>query len=75
MSWGFALTVLALLSPLSVYIQFASYQGCVNMAKDKKVYAYFLAKVCMGIISFLVAYLLIRSSLSTLIGSVIGGLW
>ena len=75
MAWEIALAALALLSPISVYIQFASYQGCVNMAEDKKPYAYFLAKLCMGIISFLVVYLLIRSSIGSLISSISGGLW
>ena len=75
MAWEIALAALALLSPISVYIQFASYQGCVNMAEDKKPYAYFLAKLCMGIISFLLVYLLIRSSIGSLISSISGGLW
>ena len=70
-----ALGALALLSPLSVYVQFAAYQGCVNMAEDKKPYAYFLTKLCMGVISFLIVYLLVRSSLSSLIGTVFGQMW
>ena len=74
MAWEVALAALVFLSPISVYIQFASYQGCVNMAEDKKPYAYFLAKLCIGIISFLVVYLLIRSSLGSLISSLSGGL-
>ena len=62
-----ALVAFVLLSPISTFIQFAVYQGCVQqMNENRKPYAYFIAKLCMSIISALVVYLLARSFLTTL---------
>ena len=66
-----ALGSFVLLSPLIVYIQFASYQGCVRMNEDKKAYVYFVAKLCMSTITFLIIYLMARTFVDSLAGSII----
>lgn len=75
MAWEIAFVAFSLLSPISLYIQFSAYQGCVNMKEDKKPYAYFIAKVCMSIISALVVYLIIRTSLNAAMDSILGGMF
>ena len=75
LSWQIAFVVLALLLPISVYIQFASYQGCVRMAEDKKPYAYFVAKLCMSIISFLIVYIIVNTSLESMMNSMLNSIF
>ena len=66
-----AFVAFLLLSPISTFIQFAVYQGCVQqMNENRKPYAYFIAKLCMSIISALVVYLLARSFITALISEI-----
>ncbi len=74
-SWKVAFVAFALLSPLITYIQFASYQGCVRLKEDKKPYSYFIAKLCIGIISFLIIYLITRTFMDSIPTSILNGLF
>lgn len=52
-------------------MELAIYQGTVvQMDENKKPYAFFLAKLCMMIILAIVAYLLVRSAMDSVVGSV-----
>ena len=70
-SWNAAFVVLIFATPISVYIQFSAYQGCVRMSENRRPYAYFLTKLCMSVISFLVVYLIIRNYISTIMNYIL----
>ena len=71
MAWEVAIGAFVLLSPISTFIQFAAYQGCVQqMNENRKPYAYFIAKLCMSVISALVVYLIARSIISAAFDSI-----
>ena len=71
-----ALGALVLLSPISIFIQYGAYTGCVQqMNEDRKPYAYFMAKLCMSVITFIVVYLLARSYIGGVISQATGGLF
>ncbi len=74
-AWEAAFAVLALLSPISIYIQFSAYQGCVNLKADRMPYAYFVTKLCTSVISFLVIYLIIRSYFNTVVSYMFNGIF
>lgn len=66
-----AYLVCVLLIALSSIMELAIYQGTVvQMDENKKPYAFFLAKLCMMIILAIVAYLLVRSAMDSVVGSV-----
>lgn len=66
-----AYLVCVLLIALSSIMELAIYQGTVvQMDENKKPYAFFLAKLCMVILLAIVAYLLVRSAMDSVVGSV-----
>lgn len=66
-----AYLVCVLLIALSSIMELAIYQGTVvQMDENKKPYAFFLAKLCMMILLAIVAYLLVRSAMDSVVGSV-----
>lgn len=74
LSWKAAFVVLFFATPISLYIQFSAYQGCVRMNENRKPYAYFLTKLCMSVISFLVIYVIIRSYISSIMSYMFSGI-
>ena len=69
-----ALVFFGILAPLVTYIQFAQYRAVADIDEDKKPYAYFIAKLCFTIITGLVVYLLVRSTLNSMAGGLINSL-
>lgn len=66
-----AFAVLIFAAPISVYIQFSAYQGCVMMNENRRPYAYFLTKLCMSVISSLLIYLIIRNYIGTIMNYIL----
>lgn len=65
-----AYLVLVVLISLSSIMELAIYQGTVvQMDENKKPYAFFLAKLCLMVIVFIVTYLLVRSAMDSVVGS------
>ena len=58
------------LSPISVFIQYAAYKECVGLDENKKPYAYFVAKLCITIISALIIYFLFKDICDMVLGFV-----
>ena len=56
-SANFGIIIIALTSILLPIVEFGSYRVLVQTSEDRKVYAYFIAKVIMAVISYIVIYL------------------
>ena len=63
--------VSALAAVLTPYIEYGGLQGCGNLCEDRVAYAFFVTKICMAIITAILAFLLaagiIQSLMSTLL--------
>ena len=63
--------VSALAAVLTPYIEYGGLQGCGNLSEDRVAYAFFVTKICMAIITAILAFLLAagitQSLMSTLL--------
>lgn len=73
-SANFGIIIIALTSILLPIVEFGSYRVLVQTSEDRKVYAYFIAKVIMAVISYIVIYLCGKEVLSSILGTLMGGL-
>lgn len=73
-SANFGIIIIALTSILLPIVEFGSYRVLVQTSEDRKVYAYFIAKVIMAVISYIVIYLCRKEVLSSILGTLMGGL-
>ena len=73
-SANFGIIIIALTSILLPIVEFGSYRVLVQTSEDRKVYAYFIAKVIMAVISYIVIYLCGKEVLSRILGTLMGGL-
>lgn len=73
-SANFGIIIIALTSILLPIVEFGSYHVLVQTSEDRKVYAYFIAKVIMAVISYIVIYLCGKEVLSSILGTLMGGL-
>lgn len=73
-SANFGIIIIALTSILLPIVEFGSYRVLVQTSEDRKVYAYFIAKVIMAVISYIVIYLCEKEVLSSILGTLMGGL-
>lgn len=73
-SANFGIIIIALTSILLPIVEFGSYRVLVQTSEDRKVYAYFIAKVIMAVISYNVIYLCGKEVLSSILGTLMGGL-
>ena len=54
----------------ALFIQYAAYKECVGLDENKKPYAYFVAKLCITIISALIIYFLFKDICDMVLGFV-----
>lgn len=73
-SANFGIIIIALTSILLPIVEFGSYRVLVQTSENRKVYAYFIAKVIMAVISYIVIYLCGKEVLSSILGTLMGGL-
>lgn len=73
-SANFGIIIIALTSILLPIVEFGSYRVLVQTSEDRKVYAYFIVKVIMAVISYIVIYLCGKEVLSSILGTLMGGL-
>lgn len=65
----FALVFYAGASIILPYVQYGAYRAVVSGDENKKVYAYFIAKLCVSIVVFLVVYLSAQDIVTSIAGS------
>ena len=70
LSFKVALIIILLLQPISVYIEFAIYQGCVDLNENKKPYVYFIAKLCLVVITLIIAYVCFKDMFDLYFGMI-----
>lgn len=74
LSASFGLVLFGFASVLFPIVEFGSYRELVQASEDRKVYAYFVAKVIMTVIVYCVLYLFAKEVLSSVLGTMLGGL-
>lgn len=74
LSASFGLILFGLAAVLFPIVEFGSYRTLVQTSEDRKVYAYFVAKVIMTVILYSVMYLFAKEVLSSVLGAALGGL-
>ena len=74
LSASFGLILFGLASVLFPIVEFGSYRVLVQTTEDRKVYAYFVAKVIMAVVIYLVVYLFAKEVLTSVLGTAMGGL-
>ena len=63
--------VSALAAVLTPYIEYGGLQGCGNLSEDRVAYAFFVTKICMGIITAILAFLLAAGVVQSLMNTLI----
>lgn len=74
LSASFGLILFGFASILFPIVEFGSYRILVQATEDRKVYAYFVAKVIMAVVIYLVVYLFAKEVLTSILGTAMGGL-
>lgn len=74
LSASFGLILFGFASILFPIVEFGSYRVLVQASEDRKVYAYFVAKVIMAVITYLVVYLFAKEVLTSILGTAMDGL-
>lgn len=65
-----ALIIGALMSLILPFIQYSIYQNSVQLDENKKVYTFFLVKVCIAIITYIIMYFMINSIIDSIVQSI-----
>ncbi|WP_461815630.1 hypothetical protein [Faecalimonas sp.] len=73
-SFNFGCIIYALGKIILPVVEFAGYRVLVQADEDRKIYAYFIAKVVMAIIIYIVVYLFGKEMLTSVMGTLLGGL-
>ena len=63
--------VSALAAVLTPYIEYGGLQGCGNLSEDRVAYAFFVTKICMAIITAILAFLLAAGVVQSLMNTLI----
>ena len=56
---------------LTPYIEYGGLQGCGNLSEDRVAYAFFVTKICMAIITAILAFLLAAAVVQSLMNTLI----
>lgn len=73
-SFNFGCIIYGLGKIILPVIEFAGYRVLVQADEDRKIYAYFIAEVIMAIIIYIVVYLFGKEMLTSVMGTLLGGL-
>ena len=66
-----ALFVAALAAVLTPYIEYGGMHACGNLSEDRVAYAFFVTKICMAVITFILAFILAAGIIQDLMGSLL----